>query len=55
MTTHVHILGIYLGKNWFHLIGIDRRGEVVLRKKLYREKLMPFLADLPICIVSMES
>jgi transposase len=55
MTTHVHILGIDLGKNWFHLIGIDTRGEVVLRKKLNREKLMPFIADLPTCIVSMES
>jgi transposase len=55
MSTDIHILGIDLGKNWFHLIGIDTRGKVVLRKKLNRGKLMAFIADLPTCIVSMES
>jgi len=55
MSTHVHILGIDLGKNWFHLVGIDTHGKVILRKRLNREKLLPFVADLPACIVSMES
>ena len=36
MATTPTILGIDLGKNWFHLIGLDERGATVLRKKLNR-------------------
>ena len=34
MTTAPTIVGIDLGKNWFHLIGLDARGATVLRKKI---------------------
>ena len=34
MTTAPTIIGIDLGKNWFHLIGLDERGATVLRQKL---------------------
>lgn len=55
MTTQIHIMGIDLGKNWFHLVGINTNGKIVLRKKLSRQKIIPFMADIDACIVSMES
>ena len=39
MTTAPTIIGIDLGKHWFHLIGMDERGATVLRKKLNRGQL----------------
>lgn len=32
----LHTIGIDLGKTVFHLVGLDLRGEVVVRKKLAR-------------------
>jgi hypothetical protein len=32
MTTAPTIIGIDLGKNWFHLAGLDGQGAAVLRK-----------------------
>ena len=29
----LHTIGIDLGKNLFHLVGLNQRGEVVVRKK----------------------
>lgn len=49
------LLGIDLGKQVFHLHGQDARGHQVLRKRLNRAQLLPFLAQLPPCIVAMES
>lgn len=51
----VYILGIDLGKNWFHLVGMDQRGKPLLRKKLNRAQLLQCAATLPACIVAMES
>ena len=47
MTTAPTILGIDLGKNWFHLIGLDARGATVLRKKLNRGQLAAYAATAP--------
>ena len=49
------IVGIDLGKNWFHLVGVDARGTPVLRKKLNRAQLMQFTATAPRCVVAMEA
>jgi transposase len=51
----VQILGIDLGKNWFHVIGINQQGKPVLRKKLNRKQLAELAATHPQCIVAMES
>lgn len=50
-----HVIGIDLGKNWFHLIGMDKQGHAVLRKKLNRAQLAEFAATTPACIVAMEA
>ena len=31
--TQPTIIGIDLGKNWFHVVGLDESGATVLRKK----------------------
>ena len=45
-------LGIDIGKNFFHLIGLDHRGAIVLRQRLTRSQLWVRLANLPICLIS---
>ena len=47
MTTAPTIVGIDLGKNWFHLIGMDARGATVLRQKLNRGQLAAYAATAP--------
>ena len=49
------LLGIDIGKNFFHLHGQDIKGHQVLRKKLSRNQLLPYVAQLPSCVVAMES
>jgi transposase len=51
----IHIIGIDLGKNWFHLVAMDERGKPVYRKKLNRNQLGELIATLPQCVVAMES
>jgi len=41
------VLGIDLAKNSFQLHGDDASGQVVIKKKLSRNKLSPFIAQLP--------
>jgi len=51
----VTIIGIDLAKRVFQLHGAATDGSVVFRKRLSRERLVPFLADLPPCVVAMEA
>jgi transposase len=48
-------LGIDVGKNVFHLIGLNRRGAVLLRQKLTRRQIAVRLSNLPPCLVGMEA
>jgi hypothetical protein len=32
-TYAIAVIGIDIGKNWFHVLGHDRRGAIVLRQK----------------------
>jgi transposase len=51
----VAVIGLDLAKSVFQVHGIDAEGEVVLRRRLSRTKLVPFFAELPRCLVGMES
>jgi hypothetical protein len=55
MTTAPMIIGIDLGKNWFHLIGIDERGGTVLRRKMNRTQLAAFAVTACQCVVATEA
>ena len=48
-------IGIDIGKNTFHLIGLDGRGAIVLRQKLSRGQVAARLANMPPCLVGMEA
>ena len=47
MKPEMSVLGIDIAKRVFHAVGMDERGKIVLRKRLSRHDLMPFLAKLP--------
>ena len=51
----VTTVGIDLAKNVFSLHGVDERGREVLRKTISRAKLMPFVAQLPPCLIGLEA
>ena len=54
-TDQVTTIGIDIGKNTFHFIGLDRTGAIVLRQKLSRGQLGERLANLPRCVIGMEA
>jgi transposase len=51
----VTTIGIDLAKSVFQVHGVDSRGHAVLRKQLRRIQLQPFFANLPPCLIGMES
>jgi len=51
----VAVVGVDLAKSVFQVHGIDARGQVVLRRRLRRSKLLSFFAKLPACLVGMET
>ena len=55
MAPHLSVAGIDIAKRVFHLVGMDERGKVVMRKRLTRGELIPFMAQLPTVIVGMEA
>ena len=48
-------LGIDVAKQVFQLHGVDKHGHVVLTKRLSRAKVLPFMAQLPPCLIGMEA
>jgi transposase len=52
---NIKILGIDLAKNIFQLHGTDAKGNRVLTKRLSREKLLEFMANLEPCLVGIEA
>lgn len=55
MSKPLFILGIDLGKNWFHVVGMDRDGVVLLRKRLNRIQFGELAGTQTVCRVAMES
>jgi transposase len=51
----LHTIGIDLGKTIFHLVGLNLRGEVVVRKKFSRKQLLHFTANLQVELIGMEA
>ena len=54
-TPIVATMGIDIGKNSFHVVGLDRRGAIVLRQKWSRGQVEARLANLPPCLIGMEA
>ena len=51
----IYIYGIDLGKNWFHLVAMDRMGHVLAKQKLTRSQLKQFISTTPPCRVAFEA
>ena len=51
----VTAIGIDIGKNTFHLIGLDECGAIALRRKLLRGQVADRLANMAPCLVGMEA
>ena len=51
----IQTLGIDLGKTLCSLAGLDAAGRVVLRKRIRRDKILAFAANLPRCTIAMEA
>ena len=49
------VLGIDLAKRIFPVVGMNERGQIVLRKRLARNALLPFIATLPPGLSGMEA
>jgi transposase len=53
--TAVAVIGIDIGKNSFHIVGLDQRGAIVLRQKWSRGQVESRFANMPSCLVGMEA
>ena len=51
----IAVVGIDIGKNSFHVIGLDQRGAIVLRQKWSRSQMEARFANMPLCVVGMEA
>jgi transposase len=51
----VTTVGLDLAKNVFQVHGVDAKGHVVLRRRLRRQEVLAFFAQLPRCLVGMEA
>src|SRR5689334_1693541 len=55
MQQQVTTVGLDLAENLFQVHGADAPGRPVLKRKLAREKVLEFFADLPPCLVGLEA
>src|SRR5437764_724203 len=51
----IAVIGIDIGKNSFHVLGLDDRGSIVLRQKWSRGQIEARLANMPPCLIGMEA
>jgi transposase len=51
----VAVVGIDIGKNSFHIVGQDGRGEIVLRQKWSRSQVEARFANMSPCLIGMEA
>jgi transposase len=50
-----HVCGIDIGKTVFHLIGLSKEGQIVIKKRFTRKQLITHIANMPACLIGMEA
>ena len=55
LNTAITVIGIDIGKNSFHVVGLDKRGAIALRQKWSRGQVETRLANMPPCLIGMEA
>ena len=53
LNTAIAVIGIDIGKNSFHIVGLDQRGAIVLRQKWSRGQVETRLANMPPCLIGI--
>ncbi len=51
----IAFVGIDIGKNSFHVVGLDGRGAIVVRQKWSRGQVEARFANMPPCLIGMEA
>src|ERR1700730_4031965 len=51
----IRSIGIDLGQKSFHLVALDRRGEVLFRRKFTQKQLLTYTANLQTCLIGLEA
>lgn len=52
---NIKLLAIDIAKNIFQLHGVDEKGKGILRKRLKRDELTRYIANVPACVIVMEA
>ena len=55
MMSNVTTIGLDIAKSVFRVHGVDAAGEVAVRRKLTRGRVLPFFESLPRCLVGIEA
>jgi len=55
LDTAIAVISIDIGKNSFHVVGLDQRGAIVLRQKWSRGQVEARFVNLPPCLVGIEA
>jgi transposase len=55
LSATIAVIGIDIGKNSFHVVGLDQRGAIVLRQKWSRGQVESRFANIPPCLIGMEA
>ncbi|MFA9474395.1 MAG: IS110 family transposase [Filomicrobium sp.] len=53
--TELSVVGVDIGKDFFHIVGFDPNGKIVLRRKIKRLALIVTFEKLPRCTVGIEA
>ena len=51
----ISTIGLDLAKHWFQVHGVDAKGRVVVRRRLWRSGVIPYFRSLEPCLVGMEA
>lgn len=51
----VTTIGIDIAKRIFQIHGVDKNGKTILKKKLMREQVLTFMANVPKCLIGIEA
>ena len=55
MKRDISVVGIDIAKRVFHLVGMDKRGKIVMRKRCSRGEVLPLMATLGPTTMGMEA
>ena len=55
MKRDISVVGIDIAKRVFHLVGMDKRGKIVMRKRCRRGEVLPLMANLGPTTIGMEA